>query len=55
MRRTSGSCTSVSQHDAHAALTVTEQQFLRLVGSANPIVHLWMHPVTVPGPPRIGS
>jgi homoserine O-succinyltransferase len=32
-----------------AALTVTEQQFMRLVGSANPIVHLWVHPFTVPG------
>lgn len=32
-----------------AALAVTERQFMRLVGSANPIVHLWVHPFTVPG------
>ncbi len=32
-----------------AALQVTELQFLRLVGSANPIVQVWVHPFTVPG------
>ncbi|MBY5161526.1 homoserine O-succinyltransferase MetA [Salsipaludibacter albus] len=32
-----------------AALQVTEHQFLRLVGSANPIVQLYVHPFTVPG------
>ena len=32
-----------------AALRVTEQQFVRLVGSANQIVQLYVHPFTVPG------
>jgi homoserine O-succinyltransferase/O-acetyltransferase len=32
-----------------AALRVTEQQFMRLVGSANQIVQLYVHPFTVPG------
>lgn len=32
-----------------AALRVTEQQFMRLVGSANPIVQIYIHPFTVPG------
>jgi len=32
-----------------AALRVTEQQFIRLVGSANQIVQLYVHPFTVPG------
>ncbi len=32
-----------------AALQVTELQFLRLIGSANPIVQLYVHPFTVPG------
>lgn len=32
-----------------AALAVTERQFMRLVGSANPIVQIWVHPFTVPG------
>ncbi len=31
------------------ALRVTEQQFVRLVGSANQIVQLYVHPFTVPG------
>ena len=35
-----------------AALEVTEQQFLRLVGASNTIVQLWVHPFTVPGLPR---
>lgn len=35
-----------------AALQVTEQQFLRLVGASNTIVQLWVHPFTVPGLPR---
>lgn len=35
-----------------AALAVTEQQFLRLVGASNTIVQLWVHPFTVPGLPR---
>ena len=35
-----------------AALQVTEQQFLRLIGSANTIVQLYVHPFTVPGLPR---
>jgi homoserine O-succinyltransferase/O-acetyltransferase len=34
------------------ALRVTEQQFMRLVGSANQIVQLYVHPFTVPGLPR---
>jgi homoserine O-succinyltransferase/O-acetyltransferase len=32
-----------------AAFEVTERQFMRLVGGANAIVHLWVHPFTVPG------
>ena len=32
-----------------AALHVTEQQFIRLVGSSNQIVQLYVHPFTVPG------
>jgi len=32
-----------------AALRVTEQQFIRLIGSANQIVQLYVHPFTVPG------
>jgi homoserine O-succinyltransferase/O-acetyltransferase len=35
-----------------AALRVTEQQFVRLVGSSNQIVQLYVHPFTVPGLPR---
>ena len=35
-----------------AALHVTEQQFIRLVGSSNQIVQLFVHPFTVPGLPR---
>jgi homoserine O-succinyltransferase len=35
-----------------AALRVTEQQFLRLIGGANPIVQLYVHVFTVPGLPR---
>jgi homoserine O-succinyltransferase len=31
------------------ALRATEQQFMRLVGSANQIVQLYVHPFTVPG------
>lgn len=32
-----------------AALRVTEQQFIRLVGGANAIVQVYVHPFTVPG------
>ncbi len=32
-----------------AALQVTEQQFMRLVGSSNKIVQIFVHPFTVPG------
>ena len=32
-----------------AALRVTEQQFMRLVGASNAIVQLYVHPFTVPG------
>jgi homoserine O-succinyltransferase/O-acetyltransferase len=32
-----------------AALRVTEQQYIRLLGSANQIVQLYVHPFTVPG------
>jgi homoserine O-succinyltransferase/O-acetyltransferase len=32
-----------------AALSVTEQQFIRLVGGANRIVQVYVHPFTVPG------
>lgn len=35
-----------------AALTVTEQQYMRLVGSCDRIVQLYMYPFTVPGLPR---
>lgn len=35
-----------------AALQVTERQFVRLVGSANRIVQLYVHPFTVDGLPR---
>lgn len=35
-----------------AALQVTEQQFLRLLGGANQIVQIYVHPFTVPGLPR---
>lgn len=35
-----------------AALRVTEQQFIRLIGSANQIVQIYVHPFTVPGLPR---
>jgi homoserine O-succinyltransferase/O-acetyltransferase len=37
-----------------AALHVTEQQFIRLLGSSNQIVQLFVHPFTVPGLPRSG-
>ena len=35
-----------------AALELTERQFIRLVGGANTIVQLYVHPFTVPGLPR---
>lgn len=35
-----------------AALQVTERQFMRLIGSSNQIVQLYVHPFTVPGLPR---
>lgn len=35
-----------------AALEVTERQFMRLLGSANQIVQLFVHPFTVDGLPR---
>ncbi|MEL6526493.1 MAG: homoserine O-succinyltransferase, partial [Chloroflexota bacterium] len=35
-----------------AALEVTERQFMRLLGSANEIVQLFVYPFTVPGLPR---
>jgi homoserine O-succinyltransferase/O-acetyltransferase len=35
-----------------AALRVTEQQFIRLVGGANQIVQIFVYPFTVPGLPR---
>lgn len=35
-----------------AALQVTEQQFMRLVGSSNSIAQLYIHPFSVPGLPR---
>lgn len=38
-----------------AALQVTELQFLRLLGSSNTIVQLWVHPFTVPGLARNGD
>jgi homoserine O-succinyltransferase len=34
------------------ALLITEQQYMRLVGSCNQIVQFYMHPFTVPGLPR---
>lgn len=35
-----------------AALTVTEQQFMRLLGSCNQIAQFYVYPFTVPGLPR---
>jgi homoserine O-succinyltransferase len=35
-----------------AALAATERQFLRLVGEANPIAQLYVHPFTLPELPR---
>ncbi len=35
-----------------AALHVTEQQFMRLVGSCNQIAQLFVHPFSVSGLPR---
>ena len=35
-----------------AALRVTEQQFMRLVGNSNQIAQFYVHPFTVPGLPR---
>jgi homoserine O-succinyltransferase/O-acetyltransferase len=35
-----------------AALTVTEQQYMRLIGSCNRIVQMYVYPFTVPGLPR---
>ena len=35
-----------------AALTVTEQQYMRLVGNCNQIVQFYIHPFSVPGLPR---
>ena len=35
-----------------AALTVTEQQFMRLVGSCNQIAQFYVHPFSIPGLPR---
>lgn len=35
-----------------AALRITEQQYMRLVGNCNQIVQFYMHPFTVPGLPR---
>ncbi|MDX1664141.1 MAG: homoserine O-succinyltransferase [Candidatus Promineifilaceae bacterium] len=35
-----------------AALTVTEEQYMHLVGSCNQIVQFYIHPFTVPGLPR---
>lgn len=35
-----------------AALRVTEAQFMRLIGGANPIVQVYVHVFTVPGLPR---
>lgn len=32
-----------------AALEVTERQFLKLIGSSNPIAQIYVHPFTVPG------
>lgn len=38
-----------------AALMITEQQYMRLVGSCNQIVQFYMHPFTVPGLARSGE
>ena len=35
-----------------AALTVTEQQFMRLLGSCNQIAQFYVHPFSIPGLPR---
>jgi homoserine O-succinyltransferase len=35
-----------------AALQVTEQQFMRLVGNSNQIAQIYVHPFSVPGLPR---
>ena len=35
-----------------AALTVTEQQFMRLLGSCNQIAQFYVYPFSVPGLPR---
>ncbi len=35
-----------------AALQVTEQQFMRLIGSSNQIAQIYVHPFSVPGLPR---
>ena len=35
-----------------AALTITEQQYMRLVGNCNQIVQFYIHPFSVPGLPR---
>ena len=35
-----------------AALTVTEQQYMRLVGNCNQIAQFYIHPFSVPGLPR---
>ena len=35
-----------------AALQVTEQQFMRMVGSSNQIAQIYVHPFSVPGLPR---
>lgn len=32
-----------------AALTVTEQQFMRLMGSCNQIAQFYVHPFSIPG------
>ena len=32
-----------------AALSITEEQFIRLVGSSNQIAQLFVHPFTIPG------
>jgi homoserine O-succinyltransferase len=37
---------------ADAALQVTEQQFVRLVGNSNQIAQIYVHPFSVPGLPR---
>ena len=34
-----------------AALQVTEQQFMRLIGSSNQIAQIYVHPFSVPGLP----